>query len=293
MSDEERTGHETMARRRRPPTGASVAVAFSLSMLASIGLFVLYALGGQPQLEGALIAVALGGLAVGLVTWAKLFMPAGGFVQERAPLASSAEERESFFEDFFRGETPVTRRKFLVRLLVGALGALGLAALLPIRSLGPSPGRSLFRTSWRRGSRLVTEEGKLVRTGDLDLGGVLTVFPENAPGAADSQTLLIRVDQADFRALPGRTDWAPDGYVAYSKICTHAGCPVGLYEQSSGRLFCPCHQSVFDVLDGAEPLGGPATRPLPQLPLEIDAQGFFRARGDFPEPVGPAFWNLP
>jgi ubiquinol-cytochrome c reductase iron-sulfur subunit len=282
-----------VAQKRRRRTGASVAIAFAVSMLASIGLFVLYVLGGQPQLEGALIGGALGGLAFGLIMWAKLFTPAGGFVQEREPLPSPAAERESFFDDFFRGETPVTRRRFLVGLLVSALGALGLAALLPIRSLGPKPGRSLFTTAWRRGSRLITEQGKLVRAGDLDLGGVVTVFPENAPGAADSQTLLIRVDPAEFRPLPGRTDWAPEGYVAYSKICTHAGCPVGLYEQSSGRLFCPCHQSVFDALEGAEPMGGPATRPLPQLPLEIDAQGFLRARSDFPEPVGPAFWNRP
>jgi ubiquinol-cytochrome c reductase iron-sulfur subunit len=268
-------------------------LAFGLSTMSSIGLFVVYALGGQPQVEGTLIGVSLGGLAYGFVMWAKLFMPAGGFVQEREPLPSSATQRETFFDDFFRGTERLGRRKFLVRMLVGALGALGLAALLPIRSLGPKPGRSLFRTAWRPGSRVVTEDGTPVRATDLDLGGVLTVFPENAPGASDSQTLLIRVEPADFHALPGRADWSPQGYVAYSKICTHAGCPVGLYEQASGRLFCPCHQSVFDALDGAEPIGGPATRPLPQLPLDMDVQGFLRARSDFTEPVGPAFWNRP
>jgi ubiquinol-cytochrome c reductase iron-sulfur subunit len=278
---------------RRRPTGASIGVAFALSMLSSIGLFVVYALGEQPQVEGALIAVSLSGLAYGFVMWAKLFMPAGGFVQERTPLPSPVAEPEDFAEDFFRSGGPIGRRRFLVRLLAGALGALGLAALLPIRSLGPKPGRSLFKTGWRPGSRLVAEDGAPVRASDLDLGSVLTVFPEGAPGSADSQTLLIRVDQADFRVLPNRTDWAPDGHVAYSKICTHAGCPVGLYEHSSGRLFCPCHQSVFDALDGARPLGGPATRALPQLPLDIDAEGFLRARSDFTEPVGPAFWNRP
>jgi ubiquinol-cytochrome c reductase iron-sulfur subunit len=278
---------------RRRPSGASIGLAFGLSTLSSIGLFVVYAVGGQPQIEGALIGMSLGGLAYGFVTWAKLFMPTGGFVQEREPLASSAAERETFFDDFFRGTERIGRRKFLARMLIGALGALGLAALLPIRSLGPKPGRSLFRTAWRAGSRVVSEDGTLVRATDLDVGGVLTVFPEGSPGAADSQTLLIRVDEAEFHPLPGRVDWAPQGHVAYSKICTHAGCPVGLYEQASGRLFCPCHQSVFDVQDGAEPIGGPATRPLPQLPLEVDAQGFLRARSDFTEPVGPAFWNRP
>jgi ubiquinol-cytochrome c reductase iron-sulfur subunit len=278
-------------RSRRQPSGASIGLAFGLSTLSSIGLFVVYALGGQPQIEGALIGVSLGGLAYGFVMWAKLFMPTGGSVQEREPLASSSAERETFFDDFFRGAERIGRRKFLARMLVGALGALGLAALLPIRSLGPNPGRSLFNTAWRAGSRVVTEEGTPVRATDLDLGGVLTVFPENAPGVADSQTVLIRVDETEFHPLPGRADWAPQGNVAYSKICTHAGCPVGLYEQSSGRLFCPCHQSVFDVLDGAEPIGGPATRPLPQLPLAVAAQVFRRARSDFTDPVGPGFWN--
>jgi ubiquinol-cytochrome c reductase iron-sulfur subunit len=280
----------TPPRRRK---GASIAMAFGLSTLASLGLFVLYIRGGEPQIEGALIGVALGGLAYGFVMWAKLFMPTGGFVQEREPLPSRPADRESFFEDFFAGEQQLGRRTFLVRMLITALGALGLAALLPIRSLGPKPGRSLFQTAWRNGSRVIREDGTPVLAVDLDLGGVLTVFPENAPGEADSQALLIRVDPADFRVLPGHEGWAPDGLVAYSKICTHAGCPVGLYEQSSGRLFCPCHQSVFDALDGATPTGGPATRPLPQLPLEIDPAGYLRATGDFPEPVGPAFWNRP
>jgi ubiquinol-cytochrome c reductase iron-sulfur subunit len=291
----EPTGEQPRAvpRPRRRPTGVSIGVAFGLSTMSSIGLFVVYALGGQPQVEGALIGVSLGGLAFGFVMWAKLFMPAGGFVPGREPLPSSAAERETFFDDFFRGTERLGRRTFLVRMLVGALGALGLAALLPVRSLGPRPGRSLFRTAWRQGSRVVTEGGAPVRATDLDLGGVLTVFPENAPRASDSQALLIRVEESSLHALPGREDWAPQGHVAYSKICTHAGCPVGLYEQASGRLFCPCHQSVFDVLDGAEPIGGPATRPLPQLPLDVDAQGFLRARGDFSEPVGPAFWNRP
>jgi len=176
-------------------------------------------------------------------------------------------------------------------MLLVALGALGAAAVFPIRSLGPKPGRSLFETAWRRGTRLVTAEGTPVAATNLPVGGVLTVFPEGHTGSADSQTVLVRVDPSTFQPLPGRATWSPEGYLAYSKICTHAGCPVGLYEQSSNSLFCPCHQSVFDVLDGAKPIGGPATRPLPQLPLEVGADGFLRAQGDYPEPVGPGFWN--
>ena len=127
--------------------------------------------------------------------------------------------------------------------------------------------------------------GAPVAATNLPVGGVLTVFPEGHTGAADSQTILVRVDLSTFQPLPGRESWSPDGYLAYSKICTHAGCPVGLYEQSSNSLFCPCHQSVFDVLEGAKPIGGPATRPLPQLPLEVGTDGFLRAQDDYSEPV--------
>jgi quinol---cytochrome c reductase iron-sulfur subunit len=279
-----------MAHRNR---GASVVAALAVSALASAGLWVTYWVGGQPQVEGVLIALALGGLAVGLALWAKGFLPAGGLVEEREPLASTPSERRTFEREFEWGEDYLERRGFLIRMLLVALGALGVAAVFPIRSLGPKPGRSLFRTAWRAGSRVVTEQGESVAAADLPVGGVITVFPEGHLENADAQTLLIRMAPNELIAAPGRESWSPEGYVAYSKICTHAGCPVGLYEQETGRLFCPCHQSVFEARDGAKPTAGPATRPLPQLPLSIDEEGFLRARGDFPEPVGPGFWNRP
>jgi ubiquinol-cytochrome c reductase iron-sulfur subunit len=272
--------------------GGLIALAFLGSVGASIGLIVLYAAGGDPQAEGALLLAALGGIGVGLILWAHRFLPHGPYVQPREPLASTETERQAFAQSFERGAEPIERRAFLARMLAAALGALGVAALFPIRSLGPSPGQSLFRTRWRRGTRLVTADGLPVTVDGLETGGVLTVFPEGAVEAADSQTVLIRVDPLDFSPLPGRDDWSPDGYLAYSKICTHAGCPVGLYEAQTRQLFCPCHQSVFDAVDGARPVSGPASRPLPQLPLEVDANGYLRSQSDYTEPVGPAFWNL-
>ena len=206
-------------------------------------------------------------------------------------MASPAFERQTLEEEFARTEAAMPRRTFLGRMLLGALAALAAAAVFPVRSLGPKPGRSLFQTAWRRGSKVVTPGGNPVAVTNLPVGGVLTVFPEGHTAAADSQTVLIRVDPDTFRPLPGRESWSPQGYLAYSKICTHAGCPVGLYEQFSNSLFCPCHQSVFDVLDGAKPTAGPASRPLPQLPLEVGPDGFLRAQRDFTEPVGPGFWN--
>lgn len=270
-----------------------IALCFAVSAAASVGLAVVYALGGQPQLEGALLGLALGGFSVGFILWGKHLMPQGPFVEEREPLAPSAVDRAAAERDFTRSEEALPRRKFLVRALVGALAALGAALVFPIRSLGPRPGRSMFTTAWDRGRRLVTKDGLPVRASEMVEGGVLTVFPEDATEEADAQVILVRVDPAEYRPPADREDWAPEGLIAYSKICTHAGCPVGLYERVTNRLFCPCHQSVFDVLDAARPTSGPATRPLPQLPLDVDDDGYVIATGDFSEPVGPSWWDYP
>ena len=120
----------------------------------------------------------------------------------------------------------------------------------------------------------------------------MTAFPEGYVGSADAQTVLIRVAPELLQLPPDRVIWAPDGYVAYSKLCTHAGCPVGLYRATEHQLLCPCHQSTFNVLDGAEVVFGPAGRPLPQLPIQLQGDGTFVAQGDFFEPVGPAFWDI-
>ena len=264
--------------------------AFLLSAAAAIGLAILYARGGNVQLEGALILVCFGALGAGLVTIAHRLLPTAQYAEEREPLPTAAGDRKAFEHDLERGES-FTRRRFLTGSLLAALGAIGAAAVFPIRSLGPSPGRSLERTSWRRGSRLVTEDGAVVAAEDIPLNGLLTVFPEGSRGSADAQTVLVRVRPELLHPAPGREDWSPDGLIAYSKVCTHAGCPVGLYQARTHQLLCPCHQSAFDVLEGARPVLGPAARALPQLPLEIGDDGVLMAQRDFLEPIGPAYWN--
>lgn len=297
---------ETSRTERR--TERAIAVALVISAVSALGLAAVYAAGGQVQWEGLLLGISLASLGWALAAWGKHLLPAGPFVQERHPLDEVEDPGTVSRLVDGRTATPVgspkgepdtegldvvARRSFLVKLLVAASGALGVAALFPIRSLGPDPGRSLFRTSWRTGSRLVTEEGRAVRAGDLEVGSVLTVFPEGHVGEADAQTLLIRATEDDLRTRPGREGWAPRGHVAYSKVCTHAGCPVGLYQVATRELLCPCHQSLFDVIDGARPVFGPATRSLPQLALEIDGEGFLVARGDYDEAIGPGFWERP
>lgn len=269
----------------------TIAVCFALSALASIALAIVYVMGGQPQVEGALLGVSLGGLAIGFVLWGHRLMPQGPYAEEKEPLLDERDERAEAMDDFGEGAERLERRSFLRKMLALAAGALGVAALFPIRSLGSRPGRELYRTEWSAGARMVTIEGELVTADTLEIGGFLTVFPEGHAGSADSQVALLRVTPGSYEEAGGGPGSAPDGYVAFSKICTHAGCPVGLYEPATTSLFCPCHQSEFAVLERAHPVAGPATRPLPQLPLEIDEAGYLVATGDFPEPVGPGFWR--
>jgi ubiquinol-cytochrome c reductase iron-sulfur subunit len=269
-------------------TSRSISIAFVVSMLASIGLVGVYIAGGDRAAEGILLGLALGGLGAGIVLWTRL-IDSGPQTEEREPLETSPEDRMDPTE--LRPEG-MTRRSLLVRLVVGAGGALAAALAIPTLSLGPRPGASLFRTSWRAGVRVVDEEGAPLRPLDLPLEGVLTVYPDGAVGSADSQTQLIRVEEDLLELDAGRQEWAVEGVVGYSKICTHAGCPVGLYRAQAHQLLCPCHQSTFDILRGAVPVFGPAARALPQLPLGVDEEGYLIARGDFPEPVGPSFWNV-
>jgi ubiquinol-cytochrome c reductase iron-sulfur subunit len=271
-----------------------VAIAFGASTLAALGLFVVYIAGGQPQLEGALLFVALTGIGAGLMVWAtRLMTGIGQITQPRRHAPPPPEEKEAAAEAMAGGVEEMSRRRLLFRLLLGAAGALGLAAIFPIRSLGRAPGASLFRTEWRTGLRLVDVDGNLVTRDTLEVDSFTTVFPEDAVGSGDSQAVLIRVPTGSLHLPPDRLAGAPDGYVAYSKICTHAGCAVGLYLAKVQQLRCPCHQSTFDVLNGAQPVYGPAARALPQLPIEIDPDGAMRALGDFTAPVGPSFWDLP
>jgi ubiquinol-cytochrome c reductase iron-sulfur subunit len=268
------------------------ALAFGVSTIASIVLAVVYWRGGQTQLEGVCLFLVTGGIGFGIVSWAKQATPHDEVTEERHSVASSEESFEEVAAEI-EAAAGVGRRRVLIGLAGSAFAAMGAALLFPLRSLGPRPGKDLKRTPYAGGGmRVVTEDGQAVSARDLAVDGVLTVWPEGHTDAADAPTLLIRTrrDQS-FRPRQGREDWTVDGIVAYSKLCTHVGCPVGLYQAESGLLLCPCHQSTFDVLDGARPVFGPAARSLPQLPLGLDANGDLIARGDFSGPVGPGFWD--
>ena len=276
----------------RPGGTGRVAGAFLVSVIGSLGFIAAYQLDAGTQWLAASLTVGLAGLGAGLTWWSRRLMPQQDETQEREVLAPPPVEEEETAATFQRGRHGVRRRGVLGGLLAAALGALGLSTLWPIRSLGPRPREGFRETGWAEGIHLVDEAGERIAVDTLDPGGMVTVFPEGRSPGADDQVALLRLEIGDLRLPRDREDWTPEGYIAYSKVCTHAGCPVGLFHNVGYVLICPCHQATFDVVRAAEPVFGPAARALPQLPLRIDADGTLMAAGEFSGPVGPGRWRL-
>jgi ubiquinol-cytochrome c reductase iron-sulfur subunit len=278
---------------RRERSGAVLVVLlFVAAMGGSIGFLVTYWTGGSNQMLGGTLALFFGGLGAAAVVWAHNLTANKEAVGPRER-GDAAEAHNAAAETFAEGARDIQRRRLLAWMSAGGAGLFGVMVISAFRSLGLSPDTSLYTAVWKRGQRLMTVDGQPVRADALTPGSTTIVFPEDSVGSEKAQTVLLRVDPDLLRLPRQRVGWAPMGNLAYSRVCTHAGCSVGMYETTSHQLMCPCHQSTFDVLNGAEPTGGPAARPLPQLPLYADSDGILRAAGGFSEPPGPGFWGMP
>jgi quinol---cytochrome c reductase iron-sulfur subunit len=272
---------------------ALVTLLFAGALAAGIGFLFLYWTGGSNELLGGTLALFLAGCGATLVVWSHLLTIHKQAVEPREHLKPPAPQQVAAHEEFNRGYQDIQRRSLLKWMAAAGLGVMATMVVSVLRSFGSSPNDALYTTVWKRGQPLMTPEGKPVTTNALQPGDMMLVFPENAIGTEKAQTVLVRVHE-DLLQLPAaRSHWAPSGYLAFSRLCTHAGCPVGMYERTAHLLMCPCHQSTFDVLRGAQPTSGPAARPLPQLPLYADSTGVLRAADGFSEPPGPGFWGMP
>ncbi|MEW1845750.1 Rieske 2Fe-2S domain-containing protein [Nonomuraea angiospora] len=296
-----------------------VALCFTITFLAAIAFIISYVVFqvGSPEATGVSnfalgtsLTVAILGLAIGIVIWVRMIMPKYSLVQERHPMASAEDDREVVADTFVQGanESGFVKRKLLRRTLLLAAAPLGLVPVVLLRDLDNSkmPGakfnKLLRHTVWgektKEGKplRLVVEgTGQPIRAADFNSpGGILSVVPEgyqhDLNALAKATLILIKFRPEELKSGV-RQNWTHDGIVAYSKICTHVGCPAALYEQNTHHILCPCHQSTFDAADGAKVIFGPAARPLPQLPITVDAEGYLIAQGDFQVPVGPSFWE--
>ncbi|MCV2396455.1 Rieske 2Fe-2S domain-containing protein [Actinotalea sp. M2MS4P-6] len=286
---------------------------FGLSALGTIGALVAYfavppgetvaSIRLSTLLIGLGLAVAFGAAGIAAIHWSKALMNDHEKVEYRHPQASDRATREEAVAMLKEGaeDTNLSRRGALKGAMISALALAPLGFAVPlIGSVGGDWNVSKFRhTMWKQGLRLTHDpSGEPIKASDVTVGSAVHVIPDGLSEVEDvleekakAVVLLIRMDPRDLKEADDRKDWSYQGIVAYSKICTHVGCPVALYEQQTHHLLCPCHQSTFDIADGAKVVFGPADRPLPQLPITVDDEGYLVAQSDFHEPIGPSFWE--
>jgi ubiquinol-cytochrome c reductase iron-sulfur subunit len=278
-------------------------------------------LGASNVALGTTLGLALLFIGIGLIQWARKLMGDHEIVEMRHPARSSDEDREETLRVLALGadESGIARRPLVRNSLLGAVGVLLAPAVIMLKDLGPTnrdvtesqpyPGAGLEHTVWAKGVRVARDVvGTPVRPGDLEIGDLINAEPavifevdddgeplfEGVPlqiAKSKAAVVVVRMDPDENNPAPGRENWAVDGILCYSKICTHVGCPISLYEKKTHHLLCPCHQSTFDLADAAKVVFGPAARALPQLPLMVDDDGYLVAQSDFKEPVGPSFWE--
>jgi ubiquinol-cytochrome c reductase iron-sulfur subunit len=299
-----------------------VATFFGLVPILSIGFVVVYfAVPGDAWVDfgplqantrnlllGLTFGLALLFLGIGAVHWARKLMDDEEKIDYRHSAASSEDDKNYMLTELDKvvDESKITRRKIIGRTLLAALATILLPMIVGLADLGPWPTKkkraeTIERTIWAPGVRVVQDiTFAPIKPEDIEIGQLINGEPANLQELEGSESqiekakaavIVVRMDPNTITIPPSRQDWAIGGILCYSKICTHVGCPISLWEQQTHHLLCPCHQSTFDVLDGARPSFGPATRSLPQLPLSIDRDGFLVAQADFDEPVGPGFWN--
>ncbi|WP_084469807.1 ubiquinol-cytochrome c reductase iron-sulfur subunit [Jiangella gansuensis] len=303
-----------------------VAGMFTLASLLMVGFIVAYvAVGIHPddphagidvgdlQLSnltlGLTLGLALFLVGAGAVQWARSLMTSPEVVHERHVMRPDDDIREAALNDWNTGveETGFGRRKMIRNSMLGALALLPLPAVILLRDLGPNtggtPAERKEHTIWAEGVRILTDVTfQPIRASDLEIGQLVNAMPatfEDLPDhgperineRAKSPVMLVRMLPDEIHVDEGRENWHVDGILAYSKICTHVGCPISLYEQTTHHMLCPCHQSTFDLADNGKVIFGPATRALPQLPIAVDDEGYLIAQSDFTEPVGPSYWE--
>jgi ubiquinol-cytochrome c reductase iron-sulfur subunit len=242
-------------------------------------------------------------IGLGAIHWAKKLMVEEEIVDERHPGGSPDQDKEEFATILAGGvdESGIVTHSLIRRTLIGAMLLLPIPAVLMLRDLGPLPRKQLDHTIIHEGIRIVTDGAHMpLRAEDVPVGGLVNAVPANLAeveekegtlnARAKATLMLIRLRPEEIISQQG-TDWDVQGILCFSKVCTHVGCPLGLYEQRSHHMLCPCHQSTFDLADGGQVIFGPAARSLPQLPITVDSEGYLVAQSDFTEPVGPSFWE--
>jgi ubiquinol-cytochrome c reductase iron-sulfur subunit len=286
------------------PRAETVAVTLLfVSAACAIAFIVVYSQEQLPrltQLLGLSLGLSLLALAAALIVAAKKLVVAEELEDEYEP-EEHPEEQATVAQLVAEAGAGLTRKRLFKLGLVSAFGTLGLALITPALSFGPAFTIANFLgTPWRRGRRLVDENGKPYRASDIEPNDLYQAFAEGANKETQGASVVVVRLPERLLDLPRQLrGYSAGGIVAYSDICTHAGCAVKMYRaplfppnDPKPALVCPCHYSTFDPATGGDVLFGPAGRKLPMLPLSVDRRGFLRAKGNFDEPVGPSWWGV-
>lgn len=283
--------------------------------------YLVYAL--YTPLVGGFFGIAVLALGIAVIAYVKKFFPDEVSVQQRHDGISDEVARRTVIAQLGAAgkDTGIARRSLIVRSAGAAAGlfglGMGIAAVAPLVR-NPWKGgdkAALWTTGWApqapgevvylRRDTGIPDEISLVRPEDQEAGSMETVFPFRESERGDKEALSAALHRSDnpvmlIRLRPGtpviqragRETFHYGDYYAFSKVCTHFGCPTSLYESQTNRILCPCHQSQFIATEYAKPVFGPAARALPQLPITVNNDGYVIATGDFADPIGPAFWEL-
>jgi ubiquinol-cytochrome c reductase iron-sulfur subunit len=288
----------------REPRAELLALAFLLFGVVCAAAFIaVYALDRLPrhtQFLGLSLGIALLAIAAALVVTGKRLVVTEELEHDYPP-TEHPDEQDEIVRTVAESGSRLSRARLFKVGLGAAGGTLGLALLAPLASLGPVLDlRPFYRTPWSRGRRLVDEDGRPYRAADIERETFYSAFPEGADREElGSPLVVVRLPQRELDLPAAQAGYAAAGIVAFSKICTHAGCAISLYrvplfpaDAPKPALVCPCHYSTFDPATGGTVIFGPAGRKLPMLPLRIDGGGYLRAAGNFDGPVGPSWWGV-
>jgi ubiquinol-cytochrome c reductase iron-sulfur subunit len=259
-------------------------------------------------LLGLTFGLSLLFIGMGSVQWARTLMDDHEMVDYRHGASSSDDDREYMVTELEKVvvESQISRRKVIGRSLIGALGAVLLPMIVGLADLGPWPTKkrraaTIESTIWAEGIRLVHDiTYEPIKATEIEIGQLVNAEPESLQKLegtefqtekAKAAIIIVRMDPNTIHIPDSRKDWQIGGILCYSKICTHVGCPISLWEQQTHHLLCPCHQSTFDLGNAGVVVFGPAARSLPQLPITTDADGYLIAQRGFDVPVGPSFFE--